>query len=115
MPETNWLRAASPAFQLMLATCWIAPDSHRDIQDKAVQRACDARPDWNEFLQLIDRHRTPASTWAALKRTPNLSIPEQVRHQLQERSDRCRRQAMLHLQVLAEVMTPLTQSGIPVM
>lgn len=113
--ERDWLRNANPAFQLMIATSWIAPVSCRDIQDQRVQRACDTRPNWDEYLRLIDRHRTTASSWAALKRTSSVHVPEQVRQELQRRSDFCRWQAMLQLQQLAGVLKPLNQSGIPVM
>ena len=115
MPESDWLRDASPAFQLMIATSWIAPDSCRDDQDVAICRACQVCPNWTEYLRLVDRHRTPAVSWAALKRAPGVDIPEQVRRELQKRSDVCRLQAMLHLQLLAGVMKGLNHSGIPVM
>jgi hypothetical protein len=115
MPQNDSLRKASPAFQLMIASSWLAPDSWRHIQDNAVQRACDAHPNWTEYLQLIDRHRTPASSWAVLKRTPRVQVPERVNRELQRRSDLCRLQAMLHLQRLAEVLKPLNEAGIPVM
>jgi hypothetical protein len=98
----------------MIATSWIAPDSCRDIQDKAVQRACDAHPDWTEYLYLIDRHRTPASSWAALRRTPRVHVPQPIKQELQRRSDLCRWQAMLHLQLLAGVLKRLSESGIAV-
>ena len=115
MPESDWLRDASPAFQLMIATSWIAPDSCRDDQDVAVHRACEACPNWTEYLRLVDRHRTPALSWAALKRAPGVDLPEQVKRELQKRSDVCRLQAMLHLQLLAGVLKGLNHSGIPVM
>lgn len=99
----------------MIATSWLAPDSCQNIQDTAVQEACDARLNWPEYLHLVDRHRTPATSWAALKRTPRVHVPEQVKRELQRRSDLCRWQAMIHLQLLAEVLKPLNQSGIPVM
>lgn len=115
MRESDWLRHTSAAFQLMIASSWIAPASCREIQDEAVQRACDARPNWTEYLQLVDRHRTPASSWAVLKRISGPNVPEQVKRELQRRSDLCRRQAMLHLQLLAGILRRLNQGGIPVM
>jgi len=115
MRESNWLHDASPAFQLMIATSWIAPDSCRDDQNDAVHRACEACPNWTEYLHLVERHRTPAISWAALKRAPRVHIPEQVKRELQKRSDVCRLQAMLHLQLLAGVLKGLNHSGIPVM
>jgi Uncharacterised nucleotidyltransferase len=42
-------------------------------------------------------------------------IPERVKRELQKRSDVCRLQAMLHLQLLAGVLKGLNHSGIPVM
>ena len=115
MPQSDWLRHASPAFQLMIATSWIAPDSCRDPQDDAVHRAWEACPNWTEYLRLIDRHRTPALSWAALKRAPRVHIPEQVKRELQKRSNVCRSQAMLRLQLLAGVLKGLNHSGITVM
>jgi hypothetical protein len=115
MSESNWLRDASPAFRLMIATSWIAPDWCRDDQDDAVHRACDAGPNWTEYLRLVDRHCTRALSWAALKRAPRVHVPEQVKRELQQRSDVCRLQAMLHLQLLAEVLKSLNHSEIPVM
>jgi hypothetical protein len=115
MPRSDWLRDASPAFQLMIATSWIAPDSCRDDQDNAVHRACDACPNWTEYLRLVDRHRTPALSWAAIKRAFRVHVPEQVKRELQKRSDVSRLQAMLHLQLLGGALKGLNQSGIPVM
>jgi len=115
MPERDWLRDASPAFQLMIATSWIAPDSCRDDQDNAVNRASEASPNWTEYLHLVDRHHTLALSWAVLKRAPRLHIPEQVKQELQKRSDVCRLQAILQLQLLAGVLKGLNHSGIPVM
>lgn len=115
MHESDWLRKTSAAFQLMIASSWIAPDSCREIQDEAVQRACDAGPNWTEYLQLVDRHRTSAPSWAVLKRTPRVNVPEQARRELHRRSDLCRWQAMLHLQLLAGVLKSLNQAGILVM
>jgi hypothetical protein len=114
MPDSDWLRKASPAFQLMIATSWIAPDWCRIIQDEAVQRACDASPHWTEYLELIDRHRTSGSSWAVLKRTPSAYVPEQVKRELQRRADLCQWRAVLHLQVLAGVLKGLNSIEIPV-
>jgi Uncharacterised nucleotidyltransferase len=99
----------------MIATSWIAPDSCRDEQDDAVRRACKACPNWTEYLRLVDRHRTPALSWAALQRAQRVLIPVQVEQELQKRSDVCRLQAMLHLQLLVGVLKGLNHSGIPVM
>jgi hypothetical protein len=115
MPESHWLRDASHAFRLMIATSWIAPDSYRDDQDEAVHRACEACPNWTEYLRLVDRHRTPALSWAVLRRVPGVHIPELVKRELQKRSNVCRMRGMLHLQMLAGVMKSLNHSGIPVM
>ena len=115
MPESSWLGDASPPFQLMIATSWIAPDSCRDVQDDAVHRACAACPNWTEYLRLVDRHRTPALSWAVLKRAQRVHIPDQVKRELEKRSDACRLQAMLHLQLLAGVLKGFNHSGIPVM
>ena len=75
MPETQWLQRSSPAFRLMMATSWLAPDSWKENQEKAIRKAIEAEPDWTEYLSLVDRHRTPALSWAALRRVPGIMIP----------------------------------------
>ena len=115
MPQTNWIERTSPALQLMMATSWVAPESWRTRQDEAIRQACRAGPDWTEYLYLVDRHRTPALSWAALKRVQNIAIPELAAKELRKRSDTCRMQSMLHLQLLAAVLKAFNQAGIPVM
>ena len=115
MPETSWLTGTSPAFRLMIATSWLAPESWQSQQELAIRQAIAAGPDWAEYIRLVDRHRTPALSWAALKRVPALSIPESVKLELQKRSDACRMQAMRHSLILAEVLKAFNLATIPVM
>jgi hypothetical protein len=115
MPEASWLQATSPAFRLMIATSWLAPSSWVDQQESAIREAVGAGPDWMEFLRLVDRHRTPALSWAALKRVAGLEIPDEIRQQLQKRSDACRMQAVKHSMLLAGVLKAFNRAGIPVM
>src|ERR1035437_6436605 len=68
-----------------------------------------------EYLRLVDRHRTPALSWAALKRVPGLEIPDEARQQLQKRSEACRRKAVKHSMLLAGVLKSFHRAGIPVM
>jgi hypothetical protein len=68
-----------------------------------------------EYLRLVDRHRTPALSWAALKQVPGMEIPDPVRRELQKRSDACRMQAVRHSLKLAEVLRGLNRAGILVM
>ena len=96
MPETSWLQRTSPAFRLMIATSWLAPDSWQEKQEEAIREAIGAGLDWTEYLRLVDRHRTPALSWAALSRVPGLEIPEPAKKELQKRSDACRMQAVRH-------------------
>jgi hypothetical protein len=109
------MEASSPAFRLMMATSWLAPDSWRSRQEEAILQAGADGIAWADYLRLVDRHRTPALSWAALKRVSGLAIPEQVVSELRKRSDACRMQAMVHLQLLAEVLKALNHVGIPVM
>src|ERR1035437_3235800 len=93
MPEASWLQSASPAFRLMIATSWLAPTSWQEKQEQAIREAIQvigAGVDWMEYLRLVDRHRTPALSWAALRRVPGLVIPEPAKKELQRRSDACR-------------------------
>jgi hypothetical protein len=116
MPKTDWLQRTSPAFRLMIATSWLAPDSWKSNQEKAILEAMVAGPDWTEYLSLVaDRHRTPAMSWAALSRVSGISIPEGVRRKLQALSDACRMQAVRHCLLLSEALRSFNRAGIPVM
>jgi hypothetical protein len=113
MAETDWLRGTSPAFRLVIATSWLAPESWQKNQEAAICQAIEAGPDWTEYLSLVDRHRTPALSWAALKRVPGLTIPESARKGLQERSDGCRLQAVRHSLIQAGILKAFDCAGIP--
>jgi hypothetical protein len=115
MPETSWLQSASPAFRLMIATSWLAPASWQDKQEQAIREAVGAGVDWIEYLRLVGRHRTPALSWAALKRVPGLEIPAAEKKELQKRSDACRMQAVRDSLKLAGVLKGFHSAGIPVM
>jgi hypothetical protein len=99
----------------MIATSWLAPGSWQEHQEKAIREAIRASVDWMEYLRMVDRHRTPALSWAALKRVPGLEIPESARRELQKRSDACRLQAVRCSVKLAQVLRGFNQAGIPVM
>jgi hypothetical protein len=115
MSGDEWLEQTRPAFRLMIATSWLAPDTWRQNQDAAIVEAVAAEPDWKEYLSLVDRHRTPALSWASLGRVPGIAVPEFARQGLQERSDACRMKAMQHCLLLADVLKRLNRAGIPVM
>ena len=72
MPKADWLEHTSPAFRLVIATSWLAPDALRDKQEKTIREAITAAPDWAEYLRLIDRHDVTVLSWAALNRVPGL-------------------------------------------
>jgi hypothetical protein len=113
--QNAWLRGMSPAFRLMLATSWLAPESWQKRQEQDIRLAHAAGPDWDEYLRLVDRHRTPALSWAALKRVPGLEIPENVSKVLKEGSDACRLTALRHIRLLSEVLKAFNENDIPVM
>jgi hypothetical protein len=115
MPKTHWLQTTSPAFRLMIATSWLAPDSWEKNQEEAIREAIGAGPDWREYLRLVDRHRTPALSCAALGRVPGLELPEPAKQELQKRSDPCRLEAVKHCLLLAEVLKAFNRAGIPAM
>lgn len=103
---------ASAAFRLMIATSWLAPDAWQENQEKAIRTAIEARPDWTEYLRLIDRHGTPGVSWASLCRIAGIEIPGPAAQQLRERSDTCRRQAVHLALILAGVLQRLQDAGI---
>lgn len=113
--DSTWLLRASPAFRLVIATSWLAPDSWRSRQEEAILQACAEGMAWADYLRLVDRHRTPALGWAALKRVTGLAIPKPIASELRKRSDGCRLQAVVRLQLLAGVLEALNRAGIPVM
>jgi hypothetical protein len=115
MPETSWLQSASPAFRMMIATSWLAPANWQEKQEQAIREAFGAGVDWMEYLRLVDRHRTPALSWAALRRVPELVIPEPVKKELQRRSDACHMQAVRDSLKLAKVLKGFHSAGIPAM
>jgi len=115
MPENLWLRGTSPAFRLMMATSWLAPEAWRPQQQDAIRKTIAAGPDWEEYIALVDRHRTPALSWAALKSIPDLPIPAATRQGLQQRSDKCHRAAMGQLLLLSALLQTFNRAGITVM
>jgi hypothetical protein len=115
MLDSLWLQKKSPAFRLMIATSWLAPDSWQNHQSEAIREAIAAEPDWTEYLRLVDRHCTPALSWASLKRVPGLKIPPSAEEVLRQRSDACRMQAMRHCARLVSVLKAFNQAGIPAM
>jgi hypothetical protein len=115
MSDVLWLSGASPAFRLMIATSWLAPDSCRKKQEIAMRGALDADVDWAEYLRLVVRHRTPAVSWAALQLVPEAAIPEEVKVDLRRRSDRCHMEGVRYAALLADVLKGLEGDGIDVM
>jgi len=115
VPDASWLKGTSAAFRLMIATSWLAPESWREKQEEAILEAAGANLDWMEYVRLVDRHRTPALSWATLKRVPNLKIPEHARQELRKRSEACQRQGLTHSMLLAEILKGLSRAGIPAM
>lgn len=115
MHNADWLDGTSAAFRLVLATSWLAPDDWRDRQREAVLACVAAGVDWNEYVQLVDRHLIPALSWAVLSRNPDAAVPEQIKLQLRTRSDECRMEAVRQTLILASVLRGLSSAGIPVM
>jgi len=111
----KWLGRCSSAFRLMMATSWLAPESWKPQQDESIRVACADGLDWNEYTRLVERHRTSALSWSALKRLKGISIPEETAQTLKLRSDACRLRAAIHLQLLRDILNALNTAGIPVM
>jgi hypothetical protein len=115
MPKAKWLQSTSPAFRLAIATSWLAPDSWQQHQEEAIRVAVAAGPDWTEYVHLVDRHQTPALSWAALSRVPGIVIPPPAGEQLRKLSDTCRIQAMQQCLLLMDVLKRFNRAGIPAM
>ena len=115
MHETHWLEGNSPAFRLMIATSWLAPVSWQKNQEERIRNAIRVGPDWTEYVRLVDRHRIPALSWAALQRVCEEEIPRNTKQELQQRSDGCRLQAVQHAMLLAEILKAFNRADIPVM
>ena len=112
--KTNRPQPGTPAFRLMIATAWLAPDSWHDHQEVAIRQAIAAQPDWNEYLSLVDRHRTPALSYAALTRVPGIPTPPQILEELQLRNHAARVQALQLGAELVHALKLFNHEGIPV-
>lgn len=97
----------------MLATSWLAPEAWQDHQDQAIRAALSSGLDWREYLELVERHSTPALSWEILKRMPEANLPETVRQTLQQHSAACRMRAMRLASLLMQVLKDFNQAGIP--
>lgn len=115
MLNRNWLQNGSPAFRLLIATSWLAPDPYREDQDEAIHSAIAANVDWPEYLRLVQRHGVPGLGWAALRRAAETSIPEAVTKELRQHSDACHQEALLYCALLARVLKQLNSAGIAAM
>ncbi len=111
--ESKMPLGGSSAFQLMLATSWLAPAHWRDHQDRAILAALNSGPDWDEYFALVDWHRTPALSWEALRRTPKATLPAEVSQALQQRSTSCQMRAMRLASMLIQVLEDFNHAGIP--
>jgi hypothetical protein len=115
--KADWLRQTSPAFRLMIATSWLAPErtsgSWRAQQEKAIRDAVEAGPDWSEYLNWVYRNETAGVSWPALRRVAGITVPEAAARELRERSDACRRCAVLQSLMLADVLKRFEQASIP--
>lgn len=113
MLKVDWLQDTSPAFRLMIATSWLAPDSWHAQQEQAIRKAVEADPDWNEYLDWVYHHETAGVSWPALRRVAGITIPQAAAQELRMRSDACRRQAVLQTLMLVDVLKCFEQEAIP--
>ena len=111
--ESKKLLRCSSAFRLMLATSWLAPEQWQDHQNRAIRALLSSGLNWDEYLELIERHSTPALSWETLKRMPEANLPETVRQTLQQHSAACRMRAMRLASLLIQVLKDFNQAGIP--
>lgn len=113
--SSKWLCRQSPAFRLMVATSWLAPEQWRDKQQTAIQEALACNPDWNEYLDLVTRHRTPVLSWTALQMIPGLRLSENVRQKLEQGSASARMHALQLLTLQTGVLKLFQQNNIPIL
>jgi hypothetical protein len=99
----------------MAATSWLAPPGREERQRAAILEAVAAGVDWEAYLVLVGRHRTPALSWAALARVPEATPPGPVRKALGRADRAARLQAMALAGHLAGILEAFAQAGIPVM
>jgi hypothetical protein len=111
--KSKTLLERSAAFRLMLATSWLAPELWQDHQERAIRAVLSSDLDWNEYLELVERHGTPALSWEALKRMSESNLPETVRQALRQRSAANRMRAMRLASLLMQVLKDFNQAGIP--
>lgn len=115
MHDAHWLQSCSPAFRLMIATSWLAPELWQEKQEEVIREILGDGLDWAEYLRLVNRHRTPALSWAAFQRVSGLEIPEFIRQELYKGSKGCQMRAIRHAMRLAEVLKTFNSAGIAVM
>jgi hypothetical protein len=99
----------------MIATSWLAPELWQEKQEEVIREVLGDGLDWAEYLRLVNRHRTPALSWAALQRVSGLEIPEFIRQELYKGSKGCQMRAIRHAMRLAEVLKTFNSAGIAVM
>jgi hypothetical protein len=111
--KSKTLLGRSSAFRLMLATSWLAPHPWQEHQERAVREALSSGLDWDEYLELVERHSTPALSWETLKRMPKANLPERVKQTLQQHSAASRMRSMRLASLLMQVLKDFNQAGIP--
>lgn len=109
------LPALGPAFRLLVATSWLAPENRQQHQRDSVLAASEEGIDWNSYLRLVDRHRTPVLSCAALRRVPEVRVPAATLEALAHRSRQARVQSLVFARLLASVLESFAGAGIPVM
>lgn len=112
MRNSTSLHGCSAAFRLMIATSWLAPGAWRSQQERAIGGIA-ANCDWDEYLRLVDRHRTPALSWAALGKVAGLEIPPTIQRELRQRNVATRLQGLRRATDLAEILKQFDDAGIP--
>src|SRR5579859_3299346 len=94
MPRNVWLESTSSAFRLLITTSWLATEPFRQQQEERIRSVISYGVDWGEYLGLVDRHRTPSLSWAALNRVAGIQIPKYPERELKKRSVDCRLSSM---------------------
>jgi putative nucleotidyltransferase-like protein len=100
----------SPEFRLLVACSWVNPQA----QAERIIYLSGERIDWDEFIELVDRHRVPVLAYAALRRHANECLPNDIREKLKERSDQARKQALRYAVELVRLIKMFAGNSIEV-
>lgn len=111
-PEDTLAQRLSPEQRLVVAASWLPAGEHREEQRRRLARLAGGGLDWAAVIALVDRHRTPALAYAALRQEGAVPLPEEARQALQQRDRAARLQAMQHTGKTVDLLRRLAAQGV---